>query len=204
MKLKPILYALILTLPFVANAQESTLDKVTLETCACMSTKDVSNMERSIFEQELGLCMLSSAAPYMDILEKEEGISTDDQASLSKLGEKVGSRLAAKCPDLLQKMMELYADEGAIETQTEVFLQEEGVFSSISQGQFANVLFKGADGKTRAYLWLETFEGSEILQGDGKLLAGKKAVITFQERSFFDPKSGGYQAQKVIKEISWQ
>lgn len=204
MSVRRLILLLFICFPILSWSQESALDKVTQKTCECMSAKDISKMERSVFEQELGLCMLTSATPFMADLEKEEGISATDQAGLTTLGEKVGGRLAMLCPDLLQKMMSLYADDNTVETKAEVLKMEEGAFVSVSQGQFAQVELKGADGIVRGYYWLEAFDGSESLQGNASEKVGQMLQVTYQDRSFYDPQSGGYKNVKVIRSISWK
>lgn len=198
-----ILFVLLLGLPFLATAQETALDKITKATCECMDGKDLTKFDQAQFEQELGMCMFTNASPYMEALQKEEGIDITDQASFQKVGEKVGQKLATGCPKLFGKMMELYSSEVETTTSSEVrqvFLAE-GQFVAVQDGPMAVFQIKTADGKVTPFLWLQAFEGSKAFQTNASAMAGKSLKVFYEEQELFQAKTGTYQKYKVVQKV---
>lgn len=194
----------LLTSQVVLSAQESALDKVTDETCSCMAEKELDLNNKSKFEEELGLCMITAATPVLEQLGKEEGIDVSDQDALTKVGEKVGAKLALSCPKLFQQMMQIYADQVEVQASAETMTVVEGQFVGLAGEEFASVQLKGSDGEIRKYLWLDNFEGASLLQSGSQDQLGKTIKVYYQEKEFFRPKSGKYEQVKVIQKMEWQ
>jgi hypothetical protein len=164
-----------------------------------MTQKELTNMTQDQFEQELGMCMLTAATPLMTQLQEEENIDMNDPNAFQKIGEKVGAKIAVSCPDLFQKMMEFYGSE----TTTEVrqLLVEEGTFSGLKPGDFAQIQISQANGRTLDFLWLEAFTGSNQLESNPESLQGKNVKVFYLEKSFYDPAEKAYKRKKVIQKI---
>ncbi|HKK75146.1 MAG TPA: hypothetical protein VJ953_08750 [Saprospiraceae bacterium] len=202
MQVKTLFFLLLLTAtPLLLMAQQSTIDQISIETCNCMTQKDVSGMEQSQFEQELGMCMLTAATPLMTQLQEEENIDLNDPNAFQKIGEKVGAKIATSCPDLFSKMMEFYGAEVQTESEVRQLLVMEGTFAGLKTGEVARIQLSGGSGGTADFLWLEAFEGSEALEADPAALKGKAIKVFFTEKSIYNPSRKAYEAQKVVQRI---
>lgn len=203
MNQKITLLVLLLGLPFLSFAQETALDKITKATCDCMDSKDLSKLDQGQFEQELGMCMFTTATPFMEQLQKEEGIDISNPDMFQKVGEKVGQKLATGCPKLFGKMMELYSDEVEMTTTNEVrqlFLAE-GSFVGIQDGPMAIFQLKTADGKVTPFLWLQAFDGAEAFQTNAAGMTGKSLKVFYEEQALFQAKTGTYQQFNVVRKV---
>lgn len=186
---------------FFATAQDSAIDQISSATCECMTQKDILGMSQPQFEQELGMCMLTAATPLMDQLQAEENINMSDEDAFQKVGEKVGAKIAVGCPQLFQKMMEFYG--GEVQTQSEVrqLMVMEGTYSGVKSGEVARIQLSGANGGTADFLWLEAFEGSEVLEANPDALKGKAVKVFFSQKAIYNPDSKKYEPQKVVERI---
>lgn len=200
-QVRTFLLLLLLASPLLLTAQESVIDQISRETCDCMTRKEVSDMSQDQFEQELGMCMLTSATPLMAQLQEEENIDPNDPNAFQQIGEKVGSKIAMSCPDLFNKMMEFYGAE--VETTSEVrqLMVMEGTYVGIKPGAVARIQLSGGNGSSADFLWLEAFEGSEVLEANPNALKGKAVKVFFTEKSFYNPSRKAYEAQKVVQKI---
>ncbi|GAB5553479.1 MAG: hypothetical protein Sapg2KO_30700 [Saprospiraceae bacterium] len=203
MNQRNILLALLLGLPFLAFAQETALDKITEATCGCMSGKDLTQMEKAQFEQELGMCMFTAASPLMEQLQKEEGIDISNPDNFQKVGEKVGQKLATGCPTLFAKMLELYSEEVEMPADSQVrqIYLAEGTFVAVQDGPMAIFQIKTADGNVTPFLWLQAFEGSEAFQTNSGAMTGKSLKVFYEEQSLYQAKTGTYQKFNVVQKV---
>ncbi len=192
----------ILAFPLALSAQETAIDKITAGTCACMLKKDFREFPRQKFEEELGMCMLEAASANLSQLQAEENIQLSDQASMQQLGQKIGVKLAAACPDLFSKMMELYSDDPALQSEVSVreLKVEEGLFQSVAENGITSLVMKNGS-QDRSFLCLESFEGASLLGNAGSALAGKKIRVTYEEKELYSLQVNGYQIKRVVTKI---
>lgn len=182
-------------------AQENVVDQISEETCTCMSEKDLTGIAVEKFEQELGLCLMNVAVRYSDELEAM-GLNISDQNAISKLGEQVGQRIALSCPDVFQKMLELYGQEESTQTQVRQLARYRGKFVDLENvGPFARLSLEDADGSQASFLWLEYFPGSEMFLQGVSSLKGQMMTVTYETRELYQPQTGGYQAFQVINRV---
>lgn len=182
-------------------AQEGIIDKVSTETCSCMSEKDLADITVEDFEQEIGLCLMNIAAKY-DTELKAAGYDISDQNSVSKLGEQVGQNIAFNCPDVFQKMMKLYGEEESTQTQVRQLARYRGTFVQLqTTGPFAVLTLRDADDSQATFLWLEYFPGSEMFLQGTDSLQDIMLTITYETRELFQAETGQYQAFQVINRI---
>lgn len=203
MNQKIILLVLVLGLPFLSFAQETALDKITKSTCDCMEGKDLNKLDKTQFEQELGMCMVTAASPLMAQLQEEEGMDIANPDMFQKVGEKVAQKLATGCPQLFGKMMELYSEEVEMTATNEVrqVYLAEGQFVAVQDGPMAVFQLKTADGKVTPFLWLQAFEGAEAFQTNAAGMVGKTLKIFYEDQSLYQAKTGTYQKFKVVQKV---
>ena len=191
----------LLTTTIGLQAQDGIIDKVSEETCTCMSGKDLSEISVEAFEQEIGLCLMNIAAKYSAELEAA-GYDISDQNSVSKLGEQVGQQIAFNCPDVFQKMMELYGQEESTQTQVRQLARYRGTFVNMqATGPFAVLTLQDVDGSQATFLWLEYFPGSEMFLQGTDSLKDLMLTVTYETRELFQPETGAYQAFQVINRV---
>ena len=200
--MKKIFVALFLLVAIVGlQAQDGIVDKVSAETCTCMSEKDLTDISVEAFEQEIGLCLMNIAAKYNAEL-KAAGYDISDQNSVSKLGEQVGQQIAFNCPDVFQKMMELYGQEESTQTQVRQLARYRGTFVNMqAMGPFVVLTLQDADGSQNTFLWLEYFPGSEMFLQGTDSLKDLMLTVTYETRELFQAETGDYQAFQVINRV---
>lgn len=192
----------------IANAQESTLDKVSLKICEYFqdNKEDMDKMDHDQKIAKFGLKMVEIYMEYEDDF-KKEGIDFDLSKGASegeKLGEMIGMNMVKHCPEFL---LALAADD----IENDNSSSSEGSFSSSLEGKIKKITgedlyvleVKDTDGKTQKLVWLTNFEGSdELLELDGKV-KGKSVKVFFENIEFFSPKMQEYIVRKKITKLEF-
>lgn len=74
----------------------------------------------------------------------------------------------------------------------------EGTFMGVSGTDLAAILVRDAGGRYQKFLWLEFFEGANMLTYDIESLKGRKVRISFVEKNTYSLKKRDYELTKII------
>ena len=77
-----------------------------------------------------------------------------------------------------------------------------GTITDIASNQFVVITVKDSKGPDQKFLWLEYFEGSELLKNGLAEVKGKTVTITYTEGSYYNPAIKDYMKYKVITGLS--
>jgi len=190
----------ILTLVFVMSAltvfsQEKFYEFLAEEACSCIAEKNLDNMTQEELNMELGFCIMAGMGKYDG--EDAQEVDMTDMTAMYDLGEKVGMKMAVKCPDKLMAVVGGTMEE-EIEAET---LKIDGVIKAVSGEDFSYVVVE-KDGRSQKFLWLRYFKGSEVLSEDPDGMVGKKVTIYYQNIECYSPKLRDYIIQKEITELT--
>lgn len=177
--------------PNTAQAQtDDDLEALAHQTCECITGKNLDLAQKMQVQTQLGICMLE-AAGKLNI--NMGGWSTED---MRQFGEKVGIRMATKCPSIFQAFAN--ADE---EKQTDD-VEVHGKIKSVEFEDFATLVVRENEGKEHRMLWITYFSGSDDFVTNPRLLVNKTATVTYQLVDVYIPKSKSYITSKLIKKLS--
>lgn len=194
MKISAYVIILVFALFFWTNtAQAQTdddLEALANKTCECITGKNLDLTQKMQVQTQLGICMLE-AAGKLNI--NMDGWSTDD---MRQFGEKVGIRMATKCPSIFQAFA-----NAAEETQTDD-VEVHGKIKSVEFDDFATLVFRENEGKEHRLLWITYFNGSDDFVTNPRLLVNKTATVTYQLVDVYMPKSKSYITSKLITKLS--
>lgn len=182
-----------------ASAQNY-MDVISNQSCDCIS-KLVNSGEKQNLEMRLGACVLQAAGPYEKQLKKDYGIELSRIAGQGEqLGEMLGVKIAAKCPDTFVALMDLmgYKGEEATAVEEKTF---EGTVTSISDQQFIVFTVKDASGKASSFYWLSFFTTDLSLNSNYKAIKDRKVQVGYREEEFFDPRINEYKKFNVITSL---
>lgn len=202
---KNILFLSLFSVLQFANAQtedkDTLLNTISLETCECVEKKglDYTSNNTTKLELEFGLCIMESYGRHKKKAEKLLNVSLNDEASLEQFGEDIAFKMIDNCPDVIMALAGNYAAEEFEEVKDDLTL--EGEFVSIESLQFNMVEIKGDNNRTQKLIWLQYFEGQELLSNTKKL-KGKNLEVIYLQKELYDPKINEYRNFKVIKKIS--
>lgn len=191
-----------LSLPVAA---QSLMDKLADEACACISKKDVDNMDSEMLQMQLGLCIMEAVSKHEAEFQKEYGeMDPSNAEAMSSLGEQIGMKMAFKCPAILMKV-------AAIETQVEVkplaAAQVEeltGTLKAIdSSGEFAQITVLDDAGRTHKLLWLRYFKGDTRLINEPSKVINAKVRLKYENVEAYSPKAKEYFNRKEIRELEF-
>ncbi|WP_298427672.1 hypothetical protein [uncultured Kordia sp.] len=203
----------ILTLCFVTfgiaqTKKEKALTKVTEDVCECINEKDTANIKREALEMQLGICIAKAYSKNKEILKGTYDISFTDEASMEAFGEEIGLKMVEICPQTLFLIAQDYigddSEENAIDKE-EINGEVNGITLSgkiidISENQFNIITFKGDNKRQHKLLWMEYFEGQELLTEFGNIK--KKALkVSYINREMYDSKLKDYRTYKVLRKI---
>jgi hypothetical protein len=156
------------------------------------------------FNMELGLCMLEASMPYQKQLKKDHGINWDriDKEG-EKLGRLIGMKLASVCPNSLMRMVKKVSPELMDDEDEEIDdeLYAEGEIQKVEEEQFIVISVKEESGKVSKFYWMTFIDSDFDLANDYNSLIGKKAVLTYEEYEFFDPRLKEYRVFNVINAL---
>lgn len=186
-------------------------DLVAQETCDCMSTKDVSKMNSSDIEMNLGLCMIGSFSAHSDVLGDDFDLGNSE--GLEKMGEKIGLIMFSKCPQILMAVAASMGGEGddpEIAAMMEEEMAWEGgeelsgtLMSMTSTGDVNFLTVRDEEGVEHELMWLRYFEGSEALLEDSKSGVGRKATIYWVPMECYSAKEKDYRFRKEIRSLTF-
>ena len=199
MKKKILLLCLAFT-GLISFAQETTLDKISKETCEYLSALDLKTLSSKEKNMELGLYIIKLYTKYEAKL-KEEGIFMDltkGKQGGAEFGEKIGVNMIKFCPDVL---IALASEDAKSEEVTSAYL--EGTIKKISGEELYTVEIKDTTGKTQKLIWLNNFEGSDELIELEKKAKGKSVKVSYENIEYFSPKLKEYIVRKKITKVEF-
>ncbi len=213
---KKLVFVLTILSVNMLNAQtEEQLDKMTVATCNCAEKKDFSKVTSDAYQMELGLCIISA----LEVLPEKERkkINLTDGESMSSLGEKIGLRMASKCPKILMVIskleMERQKEEAAIippqiPADIDVLTPSKKIKGSISgtikevkESDFLTIVLIDNSQKEYRFIWLGHFEGESDFMGNPQSLKGKKVDIGYYEDERYVPQLKEYVSFKHLAEL---
>lgn len=174
------------------------LDLIAQETCKCFESKNLDNISAEQLNMELGFCMMESLGKHQQSFQDEIKLDYTDQAAMQAFGEKVGLKMAMKCPALMMKLATLQNDQSA-NGQEETTLT--GTLMGVEGDEFGFILLKGDDGSAYRLLWLRDFDGAEALAANPAALKGKKVKVTYADIRCYSPRMKKYLDRKEVRSL---
>ncbi|MFG6685901.1 hypothetical protein ACGK9U_04905 [Mariniflexile sp. HNIBRBA6329] len=183
------------------DLKDKLFDDIAIGTCECLTRKDLdfTAMEQSKIEMEFGFCILESYGKLKKEADKLVNVSFNDEQSLEQLGVDVAFKMMTHCPDYMTVIAGNYAADEFEEGKDDIILV--GHVTNIQESQFNTVELMDTDNRLQKVLWLEYFEGDNLLHDLNKLKKSK-VKITCYEFEMFDPRIKEYRNFKIIKKIS--
>ena len=188
------------------DPKEQLLEDVTKDTCECISEKNIEGITPKELEVQLGLCLINSFGKFKKRIDKHMDVSLDNPDSLEKFGQEVGLKMLTVCPDTFMSFAQDILEEELEAEVVEVPSKTDSVTGKVqklTKDQFNMITFKGINKRTYKLLWLEYFEGQELLN-DLKKLKKNQVKVTFENVEMYDPKMEDYRTYKVIRKIKIQ
>jgi hypothetical protein len=121
-------------------------------------------------------------------------------ASIEKVAESIGIKMAVTCPAVFSKMMsedDATAEEAATEIPNPVF---SGTFESVTSNEFKTITIVSDSKEKKSFIWLFPFEGDSMFIKN-KIGKGDKLEIEYREQEFFDSKSNSYKTYNEIASV---
>lgn len=189
---------------------QNTMDEIVQENCDCLKNKNFEGKSQDDIGVEFGMCMMTSLSTRQDKM-TELGLDLTNQSSLEAFSQKMGIKMATKCPDVLMKIG-MMSTETRTTTKTtttttakaEVVQVMEGTIKAIEGEEFSIVVIKDEQGRDQKFLWLRYFTGSEQLTSDMKSVIGKKVKVKFASIEVYSPKAKEYFDRKELKGIEFK
>lgn len=205
MKKTAYLFALLVLISFVSNAQNDVFDKIADRTCDCISKKDFKKIKKEEVTTEAGLCILSAYSELESEVPKKSRINFKDEKSLEQLGIQVGLKMATKCPDALRIMSgDIDPTASATSGDSNAKMENEisGTIKSAKTDTYQTLTIHDSDGRNTSLLWISYFPGSDKLIEIKENLVGKMVSVKFVSQEIYYPATNTYLTQKVITSIS--
>lgn len=196
MKQITLLFLFLLTGMTTILAQDDVLDQIASQGCDCIGKLDVTGLSQDEKNMKFGFCLMDKLGGLDKAQIEALGIDMTDQASLQKFGEKVGMRMAVKCPDVMMKIAQVQS-----ETQIQSVSESSGVIKGITGNELSYIQLDDGTGDVNSYLWLKKVKGADAFLANPQSMVGKKVKITYESMDIYSPKTKGYNSKKVITAI---
>lgn len=191
--MKQLTLTFILTLFSISTYSQDYMETLTQKTCDCLKSKEESEDEK-LSKQQIGICIIQEAYNYQEELLSEHNLDMNNlDRDGEALGKLIGSKMIAKCPDIL---LELSSEEEEID-----IYEVQGKVLKINEEGFVSLSVKCEDGKKMTFYWL-TFVSSEMdIQNDFPELKNKTIKLEYELFELFDPKIKEYRNFNIISSI---
>ncbi len=198
--MKHIFFSFICLLGLQLSFAQDNLDIITDEACKCIQEKELTGKNQQELQMELGMCIIQSLSALDESGRDSLGIDMSDQNAMYQLGEKVGIRMAVKCPDALMKMVETVE---TVETKPRVEIsnaenQAQGTITGVEIKDLVVVTLETIDGSLLKLVWLRPFDGAINFINDPGAMNGKQVIAEYQTTEIYAPERKGYVKRKEI------
>jgi len=213
MKKISILFILLCITVTTANAQkgkdsrDAVLEDVTDDVCDCISGKVKQGVSQEDIEVQLGLCLINSYGKFRERIDKYMSVSFDDPDSMELFGQEIGMKMIVLCPDTFmafaKDMIEEEVDNfrpSKRSTSASAVTVVSGEVTKLTRDQFNVVSFRDSNKRTHKFLWMEYFDGQELLY-DMRDLRRKQLEVSYESKEMYDPKLKDYRTYKVLRKI---
>lgn len=181
--------------------KDALLQTIANESCDCINKKqiDFATVQQAQLEMEFGFCILESYSKNKKEADKVLNLTFSDEQSMEALGADVAIKMMGVCPDFMTKVAGVYASSEFEAAKDDIIIV--GYVTNIQESLFNIVEVKDTDNRLQKLLWLEYFEGDNLLYDLNKLKKNK-VKITCYEYEMFDPKIKDYRNFKIIKKMT--
>lgn len=184
------------------DLKSKVLDIIAIESCDCIRQKniDFETEEIETITKNFGLCIIQSYTNNKEEADKHLDIAFTDSNSMRQLGEQVGVKMLSHCPDYVMALAKDTKTTNQVVTN-EITDITGVVFNVEKSNMFVIVEIKDDLKRSYKLLWLEYFEGENVLRDLNKINK-TKVKISYEDTEMYDPKINEYRNFKIIKKLS--
>ncbi len=216
------------------NAQitkDSLLTKMANEACIEIKKKDLTKIDKSKFETEVGMLLMPTFTKNMKEIQEVYGNSVMTAEGMQNVGEELGIKLVTNCPEFMKLSLDLMSDPDAskkILDKKDLFSKKDaavsgtttnytpptiskedtepskGTMLSLTPGTFSTINIKNKQGKVENLYWFEYFENADYFKNNISKFTNKKINYTYEEKDIYDAAKKNYKTIKVITSIALQ
>lgn len=208
---KTVLPLLLVALPLFLKAQtDKQYELVADASCACANKKDLKSLNKNEMSMELGMCMLSALEVLPEKDRKNFDFSVPEKARV--LGEKIGMKMAYKCPKIMLSVgtaMQEEGDNGGKNTPPPPpppppvsTVEVEGKVKEVIEGDYVTVLLVEKDGREHKLIWANHFEGDAPFVSNPQGLKNKDVSVKYYMLERYVPKMREYFSLKHISSLT--
>jgi hypothetical protein len=187
---------------FAQETRDSVTKEMAKETCDDLSATDLSKKTPDDLKMFLIGDLAKVAVKHLDDL-KAIGVAMSDPQAMNSLGGDIGVQLLTSCPSFLTAMTKspgfvndaIQASKGATAGVVS------GKLLKIVDGEFTYLQIEDANGKLEKLWWLEYFDGSNKLIGNGASELNKPIKVSYVEKEVFNSVLKDYVKIKIITRI---
>lgn len=178
--------------------EDDIIDLLAQETCDCIGSKELNSADPGTIEFELGMCILGALSKNEAAYKGKMEINMNDPESMHTIGEKIGARMAFKCPKVLMLMTKTVEEETL---KPAVAKELKGLVIGVEEKEFSHLVLREQDGSEHRLMWLRYFEGSDALVGNLRAVIGKKVQVTYESIDCYSPQAKEYFPRKEIRSL---
>jgi hypothetical protein len=198
----------IITIAISSNAQKITKDSLIklMSNDVCIELNKMISDKKQItnLDTELGMAMIPAYSKYINEIKEIYGFDDISEGDGEIVGRDIGMQLVKVCPafiQILRNNSEATSELISGKKNSKSNYTVEGTLLKIGTNDFSFIEIKTSTGKVEKLLWLEYFEGSNILVNEPLKMINKSVMANYIEKEIFKPALKDYIKVKVITGI---
>lgn len=195
----------LVALPLFLTAQtDKQYELVAEAACGCAAKKDLKSLNKNEMSMELGMCMLSA----LEVLPEKDRKNFDFSipAKATELGEKIGMKMAYKCPKIMLSVGTSMQEDGGNEAKNApaalAQVTVEGKVKDVIEGDYVTVLLVEKDGREHKLVWANHFDGEAPFVANPQSLKNKEVSVKYYMSERYVPKMHEYFSLKHIASLT--
>ncbi len=195
---------------FLAAQTDKQYELVADAACDCATKKDLKSLNKEAMSMELGMCMLSALEVLPEKDRKNFDFSVPEKAR--GLGEKIGMKMAYKCPKIMLSVGTAMQEDGGNEVKNVPpppppppplsTVSVEGKIKEVIEGDYVTVLLVEKDGREHKLIWANHFEGEAPFVANPQGLKNKDVSVKYYMLERYVPKMREYFSLKHISSLT--
>ena len=193
---------LVITTATAQLTKDSLINRMGIQACKAMEGKDLSKLNKSNAQQEIGLLLLPVFSNNATEIAAVYGGNLMDQAVMQKVGTDIAMNLISNCPKFMEFSMAMAGNNGGKQDEVDANTTLKGTLVSVVAGDIATMNVKNSKGVVQKLYVLTQFEDDDNVIANPKKYLNKKIVVTFNNMEVYNATTKKYKSIKVLEAIS--
>lgn len=183
-------------------------DKLSKETCECISNLKKENKSQKQTQLEVGLCILKTSVPYSQEIKKDYGIDLKKDMGNEEKMESFGLQMAElMLPNCSEILMNYWLKEDSSLDQENIDAADSGeqmingIITKIDEENSVVFYLVGDNKILNKFYWISKIESNLDMPKEFRTIKDKRVTISYYSAEIFDIKISDYRKINIISTL---